>query len=69
MSHDDAAQAFDRFHRGSRVAGTPAGTGPAGAGLGLSIVQAIATAHGGQTQLESVPGRGTSVRIWLPRAL
>jgi len=37
-----------------------------GSGLGLSIVQAIAMAHGGQAQLESQPGRGTRVRVWLP---
>jgi two-component system OmpR family sensor kinase len=37
-----------------------------GSGLGLSIVQAIARAHGGQAVLESRPGAGTRVRIWLP---
>ena len=37
-----------------------------GSGLGLSIVQAIATAHGGQATLESWLGHGTRVRIWLP---
>jgi signal transduction histidine kinase len=29
-------------------------------------VQAIAVAHGGQATLESWPGQGTRVRIWLP---
>jgi signal transduction histidine kinase len=29
-------------------------------------VQAIAVAHGGQATLESWPGHGTRVRIWLP---
>jgi signal transduction histidine kinase len=37
-----------------------------GSGLGLSIVQAIANAHGGRATLESWPGQGTKVRIWLP---
>jgi len=37
-----------------------------GAGLGLSIVQAIANAHGGRATLESYPGEGTKVRVWLP---
>jgi signal transduction histidine kinase len=37
-----------------------------GSGLGLSIVQAIATAHGGRATLESWPGQGTKVRVWLP---
>ncbi len=66
MPPEEAAQAFDRFHRGQRGGAHPAGSG--GAGLGLSIVQAIARAHGGQAVLESAPGRGTLVRIWLPRA-
>jgi signal transduction histidine kinase len=37
-----------------------------GSGLGLSIVQAIANAHGGRATLESGPGYGTKVRVWLP---
>jgi two-component system OmpR family sensor kinase len=70
MPAEEAAQAFDRFHRGSRGGqgggAHPGGSG--GAGLGLSIVQAIARAHGGQAMLESVPGHGTVVRVWLPGA-
>jgi signal transduction histidine kinase len=42
------------------------GSGGGGSGLGLSIVQAIANAHGGQATLESWLGHGTRVRIWLP---
>jgi two-component system, OmpR family, sensor kinase len=67
MRVDDAARAFDRFHRGSRGTGPYPAGGSGGAGLGLSIVQAIAAAHGGQAMLESAPGRGTTVRIWLPQ--
>ena len=37
-----------------------------GSGLGLSIVQAIANAHGGRATLESWLGHGTKVRVWLP---
>ena len=37
-----------------------------GSGLGLAIVAAIAQAHGGQATLESAPGHGTRVRVWLP---
>ncbi len=89
MSAEDAARAFDRFHRtadrgegsgngdgpdgrsgspaGSGTGGSgTGGSGTGGSGLGLSIVQAIARAHGGQATLESWPGRGTRVRIWLP---
>jgi signal transduction histidine kinase len=71
MSERDSTLAFDRFYRGSGAAGRP---GPAadgeteagGSGLGLSIVQAIAAAHGGQADLTSAPGRGTTVRLRIP---
>jgi len=68
----DAARAFDRFHRGSERStangggGTRDLNGSGGSGLGLSIVQAIAQAHGGEAMLESQPGGGTRVRVWLP---
>src|SRR5487761_1477402 len=61
MSAEHAARAFDRFHRGVTAQGDRSGSG-----LGLSIVQAIAVAHGGQAAIESAPGRGTRVSIWLP---
>ena len=67
MPADDAARAFDRFHRGGdRANGTNDSDGGGSSGLGLSIVQAIAVAHGGQATLESWPGQGTRVRLWLP---
>jgi two-component system OmpR family sensor kinase len=44
----------------------PAAERSGGSGLGLSIVQAIANAHGGRATLESRPGKGTKVRVWLP---
>ncbi|MFO0546734.1 MAG: response regulator [Polyangiaceae bacterium] len=34
-----------------------------GTGLGLAHVRAVATAHGGSVTLDSVPGRGTTVRL------
>jgi len=38
-----------------------------GAGLGLSVVHGIVTRHGGRIELSSVLGRGTTVRVHLPR--
>jgi two-component system OmpR family sensor kinase len=68
MPEEDAARAFDRFHRGAERAGRQDDDRDqsTSSGLGLSIVQAIAAAHGGQAVLESRPGLGTRVRIWLP---
>ena len=37
-----------------------------GSGLGLMIVQRIVRDHGGQIELESRVGHGTTFRIWLP---
>ena len=64
MSEDEAARAFDRFYRGTR--GNESGQDPAGSGLGLSIVAAIAAAHGGYASLQSAPGAGTTVQLWIP---
>ena len=64
MAPEDAARAFDRFHRGTRDSGE--GRAETGSGLGLSIVRAIAVAHGGHADLASAPGHGTRVRVWLP---
>jgi two-component system OmpR family sensor kinase len=61
MSEEEAARAFDRFFRGAQRDGSGHGSG-----LGLSIVQAIAAAHGGHAMLRSAPGAGTSVQIWIP---
>ena len=76
MSEGDAALAFDRFHRGdgalaAAIAGRSAaagqdGTEAASSGLGLSIVQAIAVAHGGRAELSSAPSDGTTIRLWIP---
>ncbi len=55
---------FERFHRID-----PVRTGaPAGAGLGLAIVLAIAQAHGGTVRASDAPnGHGASVELVLPR--
>jgi two-component system OmpR family sensor kinase len=61
MDAEDAAHAFDRFWRGESSR-TRSGTG-----LGLPIVAGIVAVHGGRVTLDSNPGRGTSVRVLLPK--
>jgi signal transduction histidine kinase len=51
---------FERFFR---VPGAP----PGGAGLGLSIVQEIVRAHGGEVGVESEVGRGSTFWLTIPR--
>jgi len=38
-----------------------------GCGLGLSIVDFIVRAHGGEVTVESAPGAGSTFSVWLPR--
>ena len=52
--------AFDRFTRGDPARSR------GGAGLGLSIVSAIAGAHGGRAVAANPPEGGAEVRIMLP---
>ncbi|HYI12885.1 MAG TPA: HAMP domain-containing sensor histidine kinase [Thermoanaerobaculia bacterium] len=40
-----------------------------GAGLGLTLVQQIVTSHGGEVQLESALGSGSTFRLMFPTAL
>ncbi len=54
---------FDRFFR----VDDSRGRGTGGAGLGLSVAQAIVTAHGGNLSCTSRMGSGSIFRISLPR--
>ena len=52
----------ERFYRVEASRSRPRG----GTGLGLAICCSIVEAHGGELSIESVPGRGTTVRVTLP---
>jgi two-component system, OmpR family, sensor kinase len=56
----DAERIFERFQRGDDARGAE------GSGLGLSIVRAIATAHGGDVRLDSMPGEGATFTVVIP---
>lgn len=60
IPHEEQARVFDRFHRGGSSRRSE------GSGLGLSIVRAIAEAHGGSVRVASAPGRGATFTISLP---
>ena len=55
---------FERFYRVDRARSREQG----GTGLGLSIVKHIIQTHGGEVDVESQPGRGTTFRFTLPSA-
>lgn len=57
MDAEASAHAFDRFWRSGERAG---------AGLGLAIVRDLCRAHGGDAEIESAPGAGTTVRCRFP---
>jgi PAS domain S-box-containing protein len=40
--------------------------GHQGTGLGLPMVKALAEQHGGTLRIDSAPGKGTTVTVWLP---
>jgi signal transduction histidine kinase len=40
-----------------------------GTGIGLSMVYRIVQLHDGEIEVQSTPGRGTTFRLLLPRAL
>ncbi|MFG3128122.1 sensor histidine kinase [Streptomyces tendae] len=63
MTAEQATHVFDRFYRAD-TARTRTQTG--GAGLGLSIVHSLVTAHHGRVDVRTAPGHGATFRILLP---
>ena len=53
---------FDRFYRADSSRSREGG----GAGLGLSIARRIVERHRGRIEIESAPGEGTTVHVWIP---
>jgi two-component system sensor histidine kinase BaeS len=59
----DLPHVFERFWRADRSRSRATG----GSGVGLAVVQRLVAAHGGDIEVRSEPGRGTSFHIRLPR--
>jgi signal transduction histidine kinase len=62
IAHHELASVFGRFYRGTNAQGT------AGSGVGLAVVQALVSAHGGRVEVTSTPGAGSEFRVELPLA-
>jgi PAS domain S-box-containing protein len=65
ISEENQERIFERFFR-VRDENTDGESGPAGSGLGLSIVHAIVTQYGGTVDVESEVGKGSTFTVTLP---
>lgn len=62
IAPEDHHRVFEKFYR----AATPENRHIPGTGLGLTLVEHIARAHGGTVELESAPGAGSRFSLVLP---
>ncbi len=58
---DEQALIFDPFYRGRS-----SGRFSDGMGLGLTIAKDLAISHGGRLEVDSAPGKGSRLTLWLP---
>jgi signal transduction histidine kinase len=62
IARNEQSKIFEKFYR----AGDPLVHNTKGSGLGLSLVRHIAHAHGGEVEVESTPGKGSTFTLSLP---
>ena len=62
IPEEDLPHIFERFYRGKQAQHS----GEPGTGLGLAISKEIVEGHGGNLQVSSVRGRGTTFSVQLP---
>ncbi|MCW5831505.1 MAG: GAF domain-containing protein, partial [Labilithrix sp.] len=63
IAPDELPKLFDRFYQAQRARERKSGLG-----LGLYITKGFVEAHGGRIDVESAVGRGSTFRVWFPRA-
>lgn len=63
IAEDHLPRLFERFYRVDKARSRKLG----GTGLGLAIVKHIAHAHRGKVSVESIPGKGSTFSIHLPK--
>ena len=61
IPHDEIPRLFQKYFRGRGAQDRP------GAGLGLYLVERIATLHGGSIDVASSPEEGTRFTLHIPR--
>ncbi len=61
IAQADQERIFDEFWQTGDPAARAGGTG-----LGLALTRRLVQAHGGEIRVESAPGEGTALRVWLP---
>ncbi len=62
IPEEDLPHVFERFYRVDKSRSRAHG----GAGLGLAIAKSIIEAHGGDIEVQSAVGAGTTFNVWLP---
>jgi signal transduction histidine kinase len=61
IERDELKRVFEEYYRGKRTDGV------SGSGIGLALTKRVITAHRGDIRLRSEPGKGTLVRVILPK--
>jgi signal transduction histidine kinase len=64
ISEDELPLIFERFYRADKSRSRKSG----GAGIGLTVVKSIVSAHGGEVSVESRPGQGSLFTVRIPKA-
>ena len=62
MTAEQSARIFERFYRAD-----PSGA-ILGSGLGMSLVKEYMNIFGGEIEIDSAPGQGSTIVLWLPAA-